>query len=155
WASFLDMFRTKRFFVLAMELLLAAVLVGIGLALQVPFYLRLIVVLLWVMAFSSATQDICANGIYMTALEKKKQDAFMGIQGAGWQAGRIFATAAIVSLAGLLKEKKIEGHTAWTYAIGTCGLTMGALAVYHFFSLPAGTVTVRPRNAREVVNTFG
>jgi PAT family beta-lactamase induction signal transducer AmpG len=154
WASFLDMFRTKRFFVLTMEGLVAAALVAIALALELPGYLRIVVALLWVMAFASATQDICANGIYMTVLEEKKQDTWMGLQSASWNAGRIFAASAIVMLAGLLRDRGYGGHTAWTYAIGACGVSMGALAVYHYFALPTGAIAVRPQGAGEVVTTF-
>ena len=107
------------------------------------------------MAFSSATQDICADGIYITALaDKKEQDAWMGVQGAGWNAGRIFATAAIVALAGLLQKRGLDGHTAWMFAIGASALTMAALSIYHFLTLPTGTVSRRPENAREVMGTF-
>src|SRR5262249_23740687 len=63
WASFLDMYRTKRFFVLAMEVLLSLLLAGMALALKLPNYLQIIIAVLWVMAFASATQDICADGI--------------------------------------------------------------------------------------------
>jgi len=154
WASFLDMYRTKKFFVLSMELLLTLLLVGIALALQMPNYLQIIVAVLWVMAFASATQDICADGIYITALEKDKQDAWMGIQGAGWNVGRIFATAAIVALAGQLRDHGYEAHAAWMYAIIACAVTMGALSVYHYFILPTGTIAVRPKDAKQVVTTF-
>jgi len=155
WASFLDMYRTKRFFVLSMEVLLSILLAAIALSLRLPNYFQVIVVVLWMMAFSSATQDICADGIYITALSaKKEQDAWMGVQGAGWNVGRIFATSAMVAFAGLLKERGFDGHAAWMFAIGASALAMAALAVYHYFTLPTGTISRRPDNAREVVSTF-
>src|SRR5262249_43525963 len=109
-----------------------------------------------VMAFASATQDICADGIYITALsDKKAQDEWMGVQGAGWNAGRIFATAAIVALAGYLRDSGVEAHNAWLYAIAACAVTMLGLSAYHYFTLPTGTIVRRPRDVKEVATTFG
>src|SRR5271170_2115407 len=77
WAAFLDMYRTKKFFVLSMELLMAVVLGGIALALPLPNYFRIVISMLWVLAFSSATQDICVDGVYITSLDKKQQAAWI------------------------------------------------------------------------------
>src|SRR5688572_30081291 len=57
WAAFLDMYRTKRFFVLLMEFALTALLIGVALALPLPNYFQVIIAILWVLAFASATQD--------------------------------------------------------------------------------------------------
>src|SRR5690349_1294527 len=62
WAAFLDMFRTKRFFVLTMELAMAVLLGLIALALPLPNYFQIVIAMLWVLAFASATQDICVDG---------------------------------------------------------------------------------------------
>src|SRR5687767_5375488 len=58
WAAFLDMYRTKRFWVVAMELFMAVVLFGVGLALRLPTYFNFVIAALWILAFASATQDI-------------------------------------------------------------------------------------------------
>src|SRR5262247_1922641 len=71
WAAFLDMFKTKKFFVLGMEYLMAALLLVFALLLSLPNYFELSIGLLWVLAFSSATQDICVDGVYITSLDKK------------------------------------------------------------------------------------
>src|SRR5690606_35811563 len=59
WAAFLDMFRTKKFFVLSMEFAMAGILAAIALALPLPNYFQITLAGLWVLAFASATQDIC------------------------------------------------------------------------------------------------
>src|SRR5690348_4221056 len=82
WASFLDMFRTKKFWVLSMEIFLAVLLGVIAAVLPLPNYFKLIVGVLWVLAFASATQDICADGIYITALSPEDQAKWIGWQGA-------------------------------------------------------------------------
>jgi MFS transporter, PAT family, beta-lactamase induction signal transducer AmpG len=154
WASFLDMWRTKRFFVLAMEYAMAAVLCLIALATQLPNYFELVILGLWVLAFASATQDICIDGVYITTLDKRRQAAWIGVQGMAWNVGRIFATAVIVWLAGELQERGQEPRVAWSYALFVSGAAMAALAMYHGFVMPTGAIAERPRDAREVITTF-
>lgn len=155
WAAFLDMFRTKRFFVLAMEAAMSALLLGIAFALPLANYFQVIVGLLWVLAFASATQDICVDGIYITALDDRHQARYIGVQGMAWNTGRIFATALVVGIAGYLQVK--GGRTprdAWTWALVMSAVTMAALTTYHWLVLPTGSVARRPASAREVMTTF-
>ena len=142
WAAFLDMYRTKKFFVLLMEVVMGVLLAGVALALPVPNYFRVIIALLWVLAFASATQDICVDGVYITSLDKKRQAAWIGVQSMFWMVGRIFATAVIVGIAGYLSDS--NGGPAqkgpWAYAMVAAGIGMVLLAVYHYFVLPTGSL---------------
>jgi PAT family beta-lactamase induction signal transducer AmpG len=155
WAAFLDMFRTKRFFVLLMEVLMAALCAVVALALPFDNYFQITIAVLWVMAFSSATQDICVDGIYITTLDKKDQAKYIGIQGVGWNVGRIFSTAAVVWLAGYLKAS--GDHTvvsAWATAWFFCGAIFIALAAWHRMTLPTGSVARKPESPRAVLREF-
>jgi PAT family beta-lactamase induction signal transducer AmpG len=154
WAAFLDMHRTKKFWVLATEFFMSALLAAIALALHLHSYFRIIILALWALAFASATQDICVDGVYITALDKKAQAAWVGVQGMCWNAGRIFATAAVVWLAGRLKDSGHDSKTAWTYALGLSAAAMGVLGVYHRVFLPTGAISRRPKDATEIVATF-
>jgi len=157
WSPFLDMFRTKKFWVLSMEYLIAALLGAVALSLTLPSYFHVILGALWVLAFASATQDICVDGVYITALNREKQAAWIGFQGTFWTAGRIFATAAVVGMAGWLKSPSgggLEARAAWMYALGISAATMAAFAVYHTFFLPVGSLSKRPEDAKEIVTTF-
>jgi PAT family beta-lactamase induction signal transducer AmpG len=154
WASFLDMFRTKKFWVLSMELFIAILLGLIAAALPLPGYFKIIVSILWVLAFASSTQDICADGIYITALSPEDQAKWIGWQGAAWNTGRIFATALVVYIAGKLEGTGMVPKTAWMIALGFGAATMGGFAIYHYFRLPTGTILRRPESAQEVVSTF-
>ncbi len=155
WAAFLDMYRTKKFFVLAMEFLMAALLICIALALPLPNYFQVVIAVLWVLAFASSTQDICVDGIYITTLDAKHQAEYIGVQGVFWNIGRIFATAVIVWLAGYLKDHYGFGaKLAWMWATGLSAATLAGLGIYHYFILPPGSVTVRPHSMGAVARTF-
>jgi len=158
WAEFLDMSSTKRRWVLAMEFFLCAILAVMSIALHLPNYFVLVIASLWVLAFASATQDICADGLYITALDKKQQAEWIGPQGVFWTVGRIFGTAVVVGLAGVLSDPtgswRFDAKTAWTYALGTSAAVMGLLGVYHYFNLPVGSLARRPKDAKEVVGKF-
>src|SRR5258708_35613979 len=128
-----------------MEFLLCAVFAVLAVALRLPNFFAIVTMLLWVIAFASATQDICADGIYITVLDKQKQAEWIGLQGVFWNLGRIFAISGTLWLAGRLKDAGLEAKVAWTYALGTSAVTMGALSVYHCFTLPTGSIAHRPK----------
>ncbi len=156
WAAFLDMYRTKKFFVLSMEILMAALLCAIAVALPLPNYFQISIALLWVMAFASATQDICVDGVYITTLDAQAQAKFIGVQGVFWNVGRLFATAAVVWAAGSLKQDHgMSATAAWGCALGLAAGVLCVLAVYHWFILPTGSITERPRDLAQVGATFG
>jgi MFS transporter, PAT family, beta-lactamase induction signal transducer AmpG len=154
WAEFLDMSWTKKTWVLAMEFFLCAMFAVVALTLRLPNYFAVITALLWLIAIASSTQDICADGIYITALDKQKQAEWIGLQGLFWNAARVFATAAVVWFAGRLQRAGFDPKTAWTYALGTSSVLMGGLGVYHYFRLPVGSISDRPKDAKEVVSKF-
>ncbi len=155
WAAFLDMYKTKKFFVLTMEVLMAGLLAGIAVCLPLPNYFQITIAVLWVLAFASSTQDICVDGIYITSLDEKKQAAFIGVQGVFWNVGRLFGTAAIVWVAGSLREDHgLSATAAWGWAIGLSGATLAILAAYHWFMLPTGSITERPKGVADIGRTF-
>jgi PAT family beta-lactamase induction signal transducer AmpG len=154
WAAFLDMVGTKRRWVLAMEVVMCCLLAALSASLGMSSYFQVAILVLWVLAFASATQDICVDGVYITTLDEKEQAAWIGVQGMSWNGGRIFATALVVWSAGALKARGLDARTAWTYALGMSGVMMGALAFYHSLVLPAGSPPQRPSGAGEIVATF-
>lgn len=155
WAAFLDMYRTKKFFVLATEILLAAVFIGVAMALPLPGFFRVCIALLWVAAFASATQDICGDGLYLTALGRKPQASLAGVQGMFWNLGKVFATGVLIS--GLEAVARVNGwsqQTMWMAVWLTAGGAMALFATYHVFMLPTGSIVHRPGNARQVWADF-
>jgi PAT family beta-lactamase induction signal transducer AmpG len=151
WAVFLDMFKTKKWIVLAVEIGMVGLLVLVGLCLPMSSYFLISIGVLWMMAFASATQDICMDGIYITSLNKKEQAKYVGIQGVFWNVGRIFSMAFIVYIASYFGQ----GETSsWTIAWCVAAAVMSALAGYHIFFLPKGSVPDRPESIKEARATF-
>jgi len=151
WAVFLDMFKTKKWIVLAMEFGMVSLLALVGFCLPMSSYFLISIAVLWMMAFASATQDICMDGIYITSLNKKDQAKYVGIQGVFWNLGRIFSMAFIVFVASYFGE----GETSsWTIAWCVAAAVMSALAGYHIFFLPRGSVADRPKSIKEARITF-
>jgi len=154
YAGFLDMMKTKKFWVIAMEFLMAGVLGIWASSLALPNYFMVVILLLWLLAFASATQDICVDGVYITSLDESSQAKYIGLQGAFWVTGRIFATALVVGIASWLQKGGMDARGAWAVALGVSMAAMALLAIYHFFMLPTGSTPERAGSAGEVVKTF-
>lgn len=150
WAAFLDRYLTKKIFVLSMELAMAALLGIAALSLQLASPTAIVVPLLWAIAFASATQDICVDGIYVTSLDEKRQGMWIGVQGVAWNVGKIFATAVVVWLAGTLERLGRSPRVAWMEALFVAAGAMLVLAAWHAFVLPAGTASTRSRAASDL-----
>jgi PAT family beta-lactamase induction signal transducer AmpG len=136
WAPLLDAHGTKRLWVLAAEFSIAALILLSSFALSLRGYFPIVLLSLWLLAFASATQDICIDGTYITSLDDRQQAAWIGVQGMCWNVGRIFATALIVWLAGTLKARGMAPKTAWSFALGIGAAAMATLGIYHCFALP-------------------
>ncbi len=156
WAGFLDMFKTKKFFVVSMEFVIGVVFVLMGLALNLPAYFAAIIALLWLVAIASATQDICSDGIYISTLNKAQQATYIGVQGMAWNLGRIIAVSGVVWLAGYLKETGLAPKTSWTYALFAAGGLMAIFGLYHTLVLPTGSVpeAKQRQSAKQVLREF-
>jgi PAT family beta-lactamase induction signal transducer AmpG len=152
WAAFLDRYLTKKIFVIAMELAMAALLAIAALSLRLASpssSTAAVVPILWAIAFASATQDICVDGVYVTSLDEERQAAWIGVQGVAWNAGKIFATAVVVWLAGTLERLGRAPRDAWMCALLVAAAAMLSLAAWHAYALPTGA---RPRAASAGAN---
>ncbi|MGH7996735.1 MAG: hypothetical protein ACREFX_10325 [Opitutaceae bacterium] len=155
WAAFLEMYRTKKFFVIAMEIAFTALLVAVAAAVPLPGFFRISIGLFWVAAFASSTQDICADGIYLTALDPRDQAALAGVQGAFWLVGKVLAAGVIIAA---LDRMRLAWHWSdramWQAVLLVCAAIMAILAGYHLFRLPRGGISDRPSSARAVMRDF-
>jgi MFS transporter, PAT family, beta-lactamase induction signal transducer AmpG len=137
WSPLLEMFKTKKFWVITMQLVSGVGLGLIALTLPLPGYFGYSLALFAIVAFCSSTHDIAADGLYLSSLSPKEISAWAGAQGACWNAGKVFATGALVYLAGKL-ETKLGIVSAWVGVFFAIGGLMVALGLYHSRMLPAG-----------------
>jgi PAT family beta-lactamase induction signal transducer AmpG len=139
WSPVVEMFRTKKFFVLSMELAMAATLAGIAATLPLPGYLRWTITLFWLTGFASATQDIAADGVYISAMSPREQATYVGVQGVFWNLGRVIATGLLVSLTGSLHAMGLSWTRSWMAVMGVLSAIMLLSFGWHLRVLPSGS----------------
>ncbi|GAT61815.1 MFS transporter [Paludibacter jiangxiensis] len=104
WSPFVDMMKTKRWWIVTMQLLIGACLGGVAFLIPVPFFFQATLAVLWLMAFSSATHDIAADGFYMLALDSSQQSFFVGIRSTFYRLAMITGQGLLIILAGSLES---------------------------------------------------
>jgi PAT family beta-lactamase induction signal transducer AmpG len=155
WAAFLDMYRTKKFFVVSMEFLFALLLMAVAMCIPAPGFFQISIGILWVAAFASSTQDICGDGIYLTALDRPTQANLAGVQSTFWVLGKVLAASVLITVVDWFRTS--YGWTnphMWQVVMGACAAGMVALGAYHVFFLPQGSITDRPHSVKQVVDDF-
>lgn len=141
WSPFVDLLKTKRWWIVSMQLLIGSGLAGIAFMLPAPFYLQVSLALFWLMAFGSATHDVAADGFYMLALDEREQSFFVGIRSTFYRLATIFGQGALVVAAGYLERTTGNIPYAWSLTL------LVAFSVYHRFVLP--TVSDDRRDRRK------
>jgi PAT family beta-lactamase induction signal transducer AmpG len=160
WSPMLEMYKTKKFFVVLTQLVGGLSLVLIALSLNLPGYFRYSIALLAVLGFCSATHDIAADGIYIAALTSKQQAAYVGWQGGCYNLARVFCTSALIWLIGILTDRFARAHAAnpvvhaWMVAFGIVGLLLIAIGLYHIRMLPTGGEERETESVRQMALTF-
>ena len=157
WSPMVDIFRSKRWWILTMQV---CMLVAIGLIAATvrmsTFTLTLILFIL--AAFASATHDIAADGFYMIALDQRQQSAFVGIRSTFYRIASVFGQGVLVVMAGMLERKFGDIPKAWSVTMIVSAAILALMAVYHLFIRPkpaddhnAGEV----RTVGDVLREFG
>jgi len=104
WSPFVDMMKTKRWWIITMQLLIGAGLAGVAFLIPMPFFFQATLAVLWLMAFSSATHDIAADGFYMLALDSSQQSFFVGIRSTFYRLAMITGQGLLIIIAGSLES---------------------------------------------------
>lgn len=157
WSPFVDIFKTKRWWVIAMQMLLGAAFAGVAFTICSSWWFQCIMFFLFLMGFSSATHDIAADGYYMIELDDHDQSFFVGIRNTVYRLAVIFGNGVLVPVAGLI-QKASGGRVAFSWSLvffGLAGLFL-AIALYHRFYLPE-SANDKPRklSASETWRTLG
>lgn len=104
WSPFVDLLKTKRWWILTMQLLIGAGLGGIALMIPAPSFFTYTLAFMWLLAFSSATHDIAADGFYMLALEENDQAWFVGIRSTFYRLAMITGQGLLIIFAGYIES---------------------------------------------------
>jgi PAT family beta-lactamase induction signal transducer AmpG len=136
WSPVVDLFRTKRGWILALQFGVGAAFALVALTLPGPDYFRHTLAVFWLLAFSSATHDIAADGFYLLALPAHQQAAFVGVRSTCYRLAMIAGQGGLVYLAGHYTKSGGSVVSAWVLVFGLLAGLFGAAAVYHVFVLP-------------------
>lgn len=105
---------TKRFWIVTMQLIIGASLAAVALTIPMPSFFQYTIAVFWLMAFSSSTHDIAADGFYMLGLPQHQQAAFVGVRSTFYRIAMITGQGILVIVAGYLRPA-LGGdlHLAW------------------------------------------
>jgi len=136
WSPFVDIFKTKRFWIILMQLFIGAGLAGVALTIPTSNMLRYTLVFFWLIAFSSSTHDIAADGFYMLGLSSHDQAWFVGIRNTFYRFAILTGQGLLVILAGQLENLYNNVTLAWSIIFGILAILFIVFAFYHKVILP-------------------
>ena len=169
WSPFLELFKTKKFFVVLTQLVTGVTFGLVAFSLNLPHFFSVAIALLAIIAFSGATHDIVCDGVYMSELTPSEQAKYIGWQGAFYNIAKIVATGGLVYLAGVLIENYgggsgadaeatiLASRKAWMIIMAVLCAVMVLLGIYHIFMLPSGKKREQKeqRTAGQVMTELG
>ena len=157
WSPFVDIIKTKRWWIVTMQLLIGAGLAGVAFLIPMSFFFQATLAALWLIAFSSATHDIAADGFYMLALDSNEQSFFVGIRSTFYRLAMIAGQGLLIILAGSLEHYTGNIRTAWSITFFVLAGLFVLFFIYHRFMLPRpdSDSTKAGRNAKEIFHEFG
>ena len=147
WSPFIELFKTRKFFVIVTQIITGITFGLVAFALQLPHFFSISIGLLAIIAFSGATHDIACDGVYMGELSPADQSKYIGWQGAFYNIAKIVGTGGLLYLAGYLIEKYQESEQlsvlaanqrAWMIIMAILCAVMVLIGIYHIFMLPSG-----------------
>lgn len=164
FAPFVEMYKTKKFFVICAQVIVGLGFLGIAFAMSLPNYMLILMALFFVLSFVGATQDIASDGVYVTSLDSKAQSLYCGVQSLSWNIGPIVAMGGLVYLSGKLHTEYFNHDAAvfgsdwidsWRIIFFIiAGITI-LMAFWHMRVMPEGAraenTPKSPREAMEIL----
>ncbi len=136
WGPLVDIYATKRTWILGTQFAMFCCLSLVALSLQLPNFFFVSLAALTVGAFISATYDIATDGFYMLALNPEQQAFFVGIRSLFYRIAVLFGSGSLVVLAGRLETTLNNIPLSWTISIGFSAVIFAILFIFHRFILP-------------------
>ena len=143
WSPFIDLIKTKRWWINAMQTLIAAAFASVAFFIPTTHFVQITLAFFWLLAFASATHDIAADGFYMHGLDEQHQSLFVGIRNTFYRVAMIFGQGVLVMVAGLIENGKLFPNLggdkialSWSIVFYLLAGIFIALTLYHRFVLP-------------------
>lgn len=136
WSPFVDMLSTRRRWIVTTQLIMGAALGSIAFLIPVSSFFQWTLCLFWLLAFSSATHDIAADGFYMLGLDEENQSLFSGIRSIFYRIATIFGQGVLIYLAGKLEMWTGNIPLAWAITFGLLAIILLVMGFYHSYVLP-------------------
>ncbi|WP_414575990.1 MFS transporter [Anabaena sp. CCY 9402-a] len=149
WGPIVDIYSTKRKWMLSTQLAMCCCLGIVAFCLQLPNFFFISLAALTLGAFISATYDIATDGFYLLALTPEKQAFFSGIRSLFYRLAVIFGSGFLVIIAGLLEGYLNNIPLSWTVAIGFSAVILAILFIFHRLVLPLPE-SDQPRQPKEI-----
>ncbi|MBE6236501.1 MAG: AmpG family muropeptide MFS transporter [Bacteroidales bacterium] len=164
WSPFVDIIRSKRWWIITMQVLMSAAMLMLPFVLpegdgaefrDMPMFYTTLAAF-WVTAFASATHDIAADGFYMHGLNEHKQAEFVGIRSTFYRLSSIFGQGVLVALAGWLETRTSDVHLAWQLTLILSAVLFAVITLYHTWSLPVpqSDRMSQTKSAKEICREF-
>lgn len=156
WSPFVDLLKTKRWWIVTMQLLMGAGMAGIAFTLPLESYLQWTLAIFWLMAFSSATHDVAADGFYMMALDEGEQSFFVGIRNTFYRLATLAGQGGMLIVVDwLLRHYDGDVGQAWVQAFFGVAALFIVVGAYHAWWLPRPqTDKQRDFAARDLLREF-
>lgn len=137
WSPFVDLLRTKRWWIVTMQLLMGVGMAGIAFTLPMASYLQWTLAIFWLMAFSSATHDVAADGFYMMALDGGQQSFFVGIRSTFYRLATLTGQGGmLIVIDWLIRRYDGDVERAWVLAFCGVAALFIMIGTYHLWMLP-------------------
>lgn len=144
WSPVVDLLKTKRWWIVSMQLFIGAGLGGVALAIPLPGFFKFTLIFMWLLAFSSATHDIAADGFYMLGLNENRQAYFVGIRSTFYRAAMITGQGLLIILTGFFETSTGNIRLAWSITFFILAVLFILFSIYHRIVLP------RPSSDRQI-----
>ena len=160
WSPFVDIIKTKRWWIVCMQLLIGAGFAGIAYTIPTSHFFQTSLAFFWLMAFSSATHDIAADGFYMLGLTEHQQAAFVGIRSTFYRISMIAGQGLLIMLAGYIEIRTDSIPYSWSITFFVLAGIYISLCLYHKIILPSPKSDTRNSNIKtryvlkEFIETF-
>lgn len=156
WSPFVDILRSKRWWILTMQWTIGISLAAIAFAIPATGFFQATLAVFWLTAFASATHDIAADGFYMLALTDHQQSLFVGIRSLFYRISMIVGQGGLVFMAARISETWAEPKAGWIAVFAVMALFFVLTAIYHQIKLPrpSSDTDRNPRSPAEVTAEF-